>query len=193
MKTNRFDEDLNDHADDIICHATSELKSACRWLVVFGVICVVLLFVVGILFGTLKDTIAKGKEYQRELVRMTDTISTLGNGLSRSDTIIIMATAFAMQETKCHNIDSPDGKYVGYLQMSEIAVREVNRILGEDMFTYEDRHNWECCVAMFGVIMEDKNPTLDIDKAIDIWNKRCPKVYRNQVKTYYKFLLEKTF
>lgn len=113
-------------------------------------------------------------------------------GLSHEDSTILLATAFALQETKCHNVDSPDGKYCGYLQMSEIMVREVNRLIGKDIYTYDDRYDWDKCLAMFSIIMDNKNPSLDVDIAVDIWNEKCHKVYRNQVKTYYNFLLNKT-
>jgi len=110
--------------------------------------------------------------------------------LSREDTIVAMSVAFAIQETKCQDLTSSDGKYVGYLQMSEILIREVNNILGKKIFSYNDRHDWNCCIAMFSIIMDDKNPELDINKAIDIWNKYCPAVYRKSVIIYYEFMLK---
>ena len=107
----------------------------------------------------------------------------------REDSILCMATAFAIQETKCNDVASPCGKYVGYLQMSEQIVKECNRIVGKNLYKPEDRHDWETNIEMFTVIMERHNPELDIDRAIDIWNKYCPHAYRKAVKNYYKFLL----
>lgn len=110
--------------------------------------------------------------------------------LNRSDSIIIMATAISIIETKCQDLTSKNGLFVGYLQMSSGLVDKANKILGRKQFTYNDRHDWSSCVAMFAVLMDDMNPTLDIDRTIDIWNRYCHSVYRKQVKTYYKFLLD---
>lgn len=109
--------------------------------------------------------------------------------LFREDSLVAMATAFAIVETKCQNLTSDCGKYVGYLQMSTPLVDFVNDELGRKVFSYEDRGDWQCCLVMFSVIMDVKNPDLDIDTAVDIWNKHCPKTYRRQVKIYYEFLL----
>lgn len=123
-------------------------------------------------------------------IEMTDeSINTDKSVLTRGDSILAMAMALTLQETKCHNIASKNGQFCGYLQMSEILVREANKILGKNMFTYNDRYDWNSCVAMFTILMEDKNPDLDLDRTIEIWNKYCPNAYKNQVKIYYEFLL----
>ena len=175
----RYDNDLNDHADEIISNLRT--KNALLWIV--------LVLIVG---GWLTAWIVNPKQEestelpQEEFLTEEEEIS---EELTRSDSIVCMAIAFAIQETKCNDLVSPCGNYVGYLQMSEILVREVNNILGKQVYTYDDRRDWASCIAMLSVIMESKNPTLDIEKAIDIWNLYCPNAYRNAVRNYYRFLL----
>jgi len=109
---------------------------------------------------------------------------------TREDTIRAMAMAFAMQESKCTEMAvSPCGKYVGCLQISEIMVREANRVQNKEQFTYDDRYKKMDSFKMFYVVMEYHNPELDIDKAVNIWNVNCPDVYRNNVKNNYTNLL----
>ena len=109
---------------------------------------------------------------------------------SRQDTLDAMIVAFAVQESNTtENAVSDCGKYVGCIQMSKIMVDEANRILGYDNFTHDDRFVWDSCARMFEIVQTYHNPTLDIDKAITIWNKGCPNSYRNNVKKVYKGVL----
>lgn len=108
----------------------------------------------------------------------------------RQDTIDAMIVAFAVQESNTtENAVSDCDKYVGCIQMSKIMVDEANRILGYDNFTHDDRFVWDSCARMFEIVQTYHNPTLDIDKAITIWNKGCPNSYRNNVKKVYKGVL----
>lgn len=110
--------------------------------------------------------------------------------MTRQDTIHLMAQAFSMQESKENpKAVSPCGKYVGCLQMSEIMVREANRILGEDVYIYDDRLSRHHSYEMFRVVMEHHNPLLDLDRAVDIWNRGAPLSYRNNVKNNFTMLL----
>lgn len=126
-----------------------------------------------------KDSI--GEEYR------TDS----SDSLTREDTIMAMVTAFAIQESGCNpKAVSACGNYVGYLQISKVCVREANRILGENLYTYDDRYDEVCSYGIFKTLQEYHNPTLDIDKAITIWNKNCPQWYRKNVKKNYITLIE---
>ena len=69
MKNNRYDENLTDHADNIIEHLCSELKSAANWLIIFGIIIIITLIVIFVLAGTLNDTIKEKEKYKTELVK----------------------------------------------------------------------------------------------------------------------------
>lgn len=105
---------------------------------------------------------------------------------TKSDTISLMADAFSYVESRHNdNVVSSDGKYVGCLQISKICVREANRILKDSVFTYDDRYDKIMSYAIFEVLQLHYNPSLDIDKAIDIWNKNCHILYRNEVKEQY--------
>lgn len=113
----------------------------------------------------------------------------------RVDTLIAMATAFAMQESKLdENAVSPSGRYVGCLQISKIMVAEANRICRAKIFWcdkyFDDRKDRQGSFAIFMTVMEYHNPTLDIDKAVDIWNPKCPQSYRRNVKNNYAKLLK---
>lgn len=174
----RYDENLNDRAEQII----SDLKTSVS---VLSIICIVLIIALAVVVSK-KSASAEKQEITAEEIEYFEEAAEL----THNDSLTMMAVAFAIQETKCQNISSPDGKYVGYLQMSEILVRETNNIIGKKLYSYEDRRDWNCCLAMFATIMDSKNPQLDIDAAIDIWNKNCPHLYRKQVKIYYDFMLE---
>lgn len=121
--------------------------------------------------------------------QMLDT-ATPAPTLSWIDSVELMAEAFAIQESRCTpDAVSPDGKYVGCLQISKIMVREANRLLGEDLYSYDDRYNQDYSVAMFKVVMEHRNPELSVDRAVDIWNKNCPASYRRNIHHYYDSLM----
>lgn len=119
--------------------------------------------------------------------------------LTHEDSLIALATAFAIQETRMtERAISPCGRYVGCLQISRIMVREANRLCGVDMFYsdtnvfYDDRLDRQGSLAIFSVVMDYKNPTLDVDRAVDIWNVNAPRLYRNNVKKYYQQALNDT-
>lgn len=123
---------------------------------------------------------------------ITDTLTQETRAKDRIDTIFAMADAFAMQESRMiEDAVSPCGKYVGCLQISEIMVREANRVLGEGLYSYSDRYDAGCSYGMFKAVMEHHNPNLDIDKAINLWNEHAPQQYRDNVKAYFYANLEK--
>lgn len=111
---------------------------------------------------------------------------------SREDTINAMATAFARQETNFNrSAVSPCGRWVGCLQISKICVAEANRIIGDTVFFdgssgyIDDRLDRQGSYAIFKTVQNHHNPGLDIDRAIDVWNKKAGSEYRNNVKSYY--------
>lgn len=111
--------------------------------------------------------------------------------LTREDTINAMALAFVKQESNFnHTVVSPCGQFVGCLQLSEIMVREANRIVGFDCFNYYDRYDRQGSYAIFRIVQQHHNPNLDIDKSIDIWNRFCSDEYRNNVKNYFTHNLQ---
>lgn len=122
---------------------------------------------------------------------ITDTFPSEIQAKERIDTIFAMADAFAMQESRMtETATSPCGTYVGCLQISPVMVREANRVLGEELYSYDDRYDSGCSYGMFKAVMEHHNPTLNLDRAVDIWNKKAPESYRENVKNYYHTILE---
>lgn len=106
--------------------------------------------------------------------------------LDRVDTLTAMFNAFVRQESNGNALAvSPCGRYVGCLQISEIMVREANRVIGEDIYTHDDRYDEGCSFGIFMAVQNHHNPDLDIDRAIEIWNPRRPEAYTSNIKTYY--------
>ena len=70
--------------------------------------------------------------------------------------------------TKCFRAD---GNCAGILQITPIYVEEVNRLLGEDRYSLEDRFDSIKSLEMFMVIQNYYNPGHDIEKAIQLHNK----------------------
>lgn len=62
------------------------------------------------------------------------------------------------------------GKAVGLLQIHPIMVREVNRILGKKVYTYNDRYDPEKSIEMFEIYQSHYNPDKDLELAARLWN-----------------------
>lgn len=97
-----------------------------------------------------------------------------------------LAHAFAVVESN----DNPRAvnhqeNAVGLLQIRPIMVKQANQIVGEDIYTLSDRHDSLTSIAIFHTVMSELNPTLDVDKAIEIWNPNASREYRNLVKAVY--------
>ena len=88
---------------------------------------------------------------------------------------------------------SRSGTYVGLLQMAPICVRECNRIVGKNKFTYNDRYSKEKSIEMFIVFQEHHNPKGDMEKAIRLWNSGDRNCMKNKSRTeaYYRRVMSK--
>ncbi len=103
--------------------------------------------------------------------------------------------AIAMVESECQpNKVSRNGLYVGYLQISEILVRECNRIVGYKKYTYADRYDKQKSIAMFIDFQEHYNSDGNMERAIRLWNsgdlkcmtrKACTEGYYQRVMKRY--------
>lgn len=71
---------------------------------------------------------------------------------------------------------------VGILQITPICVREVNRILGMQIYVLSDRYSVKKSLEMFNIIQHHKNPQLDIHLAAKIWNPRAPESYYEKIE-----------
>lgn len=70
----------------------------------------------------------------------------------------------------------------GVLQIMPIYLQEVNRILGEERYTLDDRFDEIKSIEMFNILQGHHNPTRDIDKAIKLHNPNGGQAYMNKVK-----------
>ncbi len=86
------------------------------------------------------------------------------------------------------NAVSSNGKYVGYLQISEILVRACNQIVGSKKFTPNDRFSIEKSKEMFIIFQERYNPEGNYEKAIRLWNSGDLKCMSRKANTegYYR-------
>ncbi|MDY6287981.1 MAG: transglycosylase SLT domain-containing protein [Bacteroidales bacterium] len=97
-----------------------------------------------------------------------------------------LAHAFAVVESNNnpHAVNHRENA-VGLLQIRPIMVEQANQIVGEDIYELSDREDSLVSLGIFHTIMSELNPTLDVDKAIDIWNPNASNEYRNLVKAIY--------
>ncbi|MCQ2258515.1 MAG: lytic transglycosylase domain-containing protein [Bacteroidaceae bacterium] len=88
---------------------------------------------------------------------------------------------------------SRNGLYVGYLQISQILVRECNRIVGYNKYTYADRYNKEKSIEMFITFQECYNSEGNMEKAIRLWNSGDLKCMSRKMRTegYYRRVMSK--
>ena len=88
---------------------------------------------------------------------------------------------------------SKSGTYVGLLQIAPICVRECNRIVEKNKFTYNDRYSKEKSIEMFIVFQEYHNPEGNMEKAIRLWNSGDKNCMKNKSKTeaYYRRVMSK--
>lgn len=101
------------------------------------------------------------------------------------DDILLMSLMWT--ESK-FNPEAYDGQgSVGILQIRQVYVNEVNRILGEDRYTLDDARDIEKSLEMFKVLQNYHNPKSDFSKTIYYHNKS--KAYEARViRTYNSFL-----
>lgn len=88
---------------------------------------------------------------------------------------------------------SKNGRYVGYLQISEILVRECNSIAGYNKYTLADRKNRQKSIDMFIDFMERHNPSGDMERAIRLWNsgdRNCMS-RKSRTEGYYRRVMSK--
>ncbi len=70
---------------------------------------------------------------------------------------------------------------VGVLQITPIYVREVNRIMKEDVYSLDQRTDIEKSIEMFEIYQAHHNPEKDILRAIHLHNPGAGSWYRNKV------------
>lgn len=176
------DENLNDCSEEIISDLVKEntrkRKEQC-WLILLDILLVVaILVLLWTNISSHKEIISLEKQLEQEEYSE--------HFINKSDTLTAMIVAFATQESRfIETAKSFDGKYQGCLQIGTILVDDVNRILDTNKYSYKDRLSIDKSIEMFKIMNDYYNPSLDIDKAVNIWNRYCPTSYRNNVKRVY--------
>lgn len=66
---NRYDENLNDHADSIIGHLQNELHKADKFFIFLGILVVLLIVALSIVVGAVNDSINENKQYKAQIVK----------------------------------------------------------------------------------------------------------------------------
>jgi len=78
--------------------------------------------------------------------------------------------AIEQHESKhIETVKSSNGKYWGCLQISEVLVRECNKIVGHNKYTYADRLNRKKSHEIFNIIQNRYNPKHDFCLAVRLW------------------------
>lgn len=70
---------------------------------------------------------------------------------------------------------------IGVLQITPIIIKDVNRILGCEVYTLEDRLDSLKSVEIFDIIQDHYNPQHDYHLALKIWNGKAPLSYHRKV------------
>ena len=101
----------------------------------------------------------------------------------------ILQLAIAMTESEFNPKAVGKTKDYGIYQITPIYVKEINRLLGDQVYTHNQAFDIEKSVEMFNIMQSFKNPEQDIEMAIYFHNKAPwykKKVLRNYetVKRY---------
>lgn len=79
------------------------------------------------------------------------------------------------------NVVSKDCIYVGFLQISKVVVDDCNRICKIKKYNYDHRYDKDKSIEMFMIMQKYYNPSMDLIKAIRIWNEGPS--YNKNIKT----------
>ena len=105
---------------------------------------------------------------------------------------VILAIAQVESEGHPERV-SKCGRYVGYLQISQILVRECNNIAGYKKYSYNDRYDKQKSIDMFIDFMERHNPDGNMERAIRLWNsgdRNCMS-RKSRTEGYYRRVMSK--
>ena len=129
---------------------------------IYIIVVSLILFAIGYIAGK-HETPANGKEIEYAFFEKNqkDTLSEWNT----------LQMAIAMTESKFNPDAVGTSMDYGIYQITPIYVKEINRLLGEQVYTHDQAFNIEKSVEMFNVMQSFKNPEQDIDKAIYFHNK----------------------
>ena len=98
---------------------------------------------------------------------------------------LALILAFATVESGCDENAVGPTDDLGWLQITPVLVRDCNRILGYERYTFEDRLDRECSEQMFRIIQDHYNPSWDLSAAARRWNPGAGDSYRDKVAKAY--------
>ena len=90
--------------------------------------------------------------------------------------------ALIITESQMDSLAVGKSNDLGILQITPIFVDEVNRLVGENLFTHQDALSPEKSLQMLAIYQEHKNPSHDTDKAIQLHNPKGGYSYARKVK-----------
>jgi hypothetical protein len=79
----------------------------------------------------------------------------------------------------------------GWLQITPILVKEVNRLQSDRRYTMNDALNRKRSIEMYNIIQGYYNPEKDLHLALKIWNPKAPLSYHKKVQAEYEKLKNK--
>jgi len=100
----------------------------------------------------------------------------------------LLIMAFIKTESDFNQYARSSKDALGILQETEVFVKEVNRLLGEEKFVHSDAYDPMKSIEMFYLYQAFKNPSRDQDKAIYLHNPGGKSI--NYSGTVYKHLAE---
>lgn len=95
--------------------------------------------------------------------------------------IFVMALAEVESEYET-SVVNPKVKATGLLQITEIFVKESNRIIGYDVYSMEDAKDPIKSLEIFHIVNNHRNPEQLISKAIKLHNPTAGKWYEKRVR-----------
>ncbi len=101
----------------------------------------------------------------------------------------ILIQALIIVESEGNQFAEGKTNDVGILQITPIYVKEVNRILNENVYLLSHRTDIEKSLEMFEIYQAHHNPTRDILRAIKIHNPGAGEWYTDKVINVFKSLL----
>lgn len=82
----------------------------------------------------------------------------------------VVAKVIQIESNGRHDAVGDGGRAIGVLQIWPIMVDEVNRLIGREEFTYDDRWDSLKSVQMFMHFQDKVNPEWDEELAVRKWN-----------------------
>ena len=89
------------------------------------------------------------------------------------------------------NAYNKNGDCCGILQIRPVLVKDVNRILGYEKYSLQDRFDPEKSKEMFVIIQRNYNKKKDVNLAIRMWNVGTVAIYdKNKGAQYYDKVMQ---